>query len=84
MISDVTDTTDTLETTITEPAIETTGTLETSVIKTTTTAAAESGCVPTQILANPSFDDNTNGAPWARGLDVSVSQDNPRSQPNFL
>ncbi|CAG2005431.1 unnamed protein product [Fusarium graminearum] len=74
------DTTDVPDTTTTEAVVDTSAVT----IETTTTAAAESGCVPTQILANPSFDDNTNGAPWARGLDVSVSQDNPRSQPNFL
>ncbi|CAG2011797.1 unnamed protein product [Fusarium graminearum] len=61
------DTTDVPDTTTTEAVVDTSAVT----IETTTTAAAESGCVPTQILANPSFDDNTNGAPWARGLDVS-------------
>lgn len=51
---------------------------------TTTTAEAPPVCEPTQILVNPSFDDNNDASPWDLGAGVTVSQVNPRSAPNFL
>lgn len=86
--ADVTDTTDFLETTVTEPATgstETTDALESTITESATDTAAGPGpCVETQILGNPSFDDNNDGSPWVFGAGVTVSQIDPRSAPNFL
>ncbi|KAG5657761.1 hypothetical protein KAF25_007794 [Fusarium avenaceum] len=51
---------------------------------TTTSAEAPPACEPIQILVNPSFDDNNDASPWTLGAGVTVSQVNPRPQPNFL
>ncbi|KAF4455747.1 hypothetical protein F53441_1946 [Fusarium austroafricanum] len=75
-------TTDAVETTTTEPVGETSTTVEPTT--TTTTAAGPPVCVETQILVNPSFDNNNDGSPWVLGSGVTVSQINPRSAPNFL
>ncbi|RBR25592.1 uncharacterized protein FIESC28_01555 [Fusarium coffeatum] len=57
----------------------------TSAEPTTTTAAVQPPvCVETQVLVNPSFDDNSNASPWILGDGVTVSQINPRSAPNFI
>ncbi|SPJ74246.1 uncharacterized protein FTOL_03976 [Fusarium torulosum] len=98
--SRATDSTEVLETTVTETAsgstgvtisIEPTITTETATTLATTTAAATTTsvelppvCEPEQILVNPSFDDNVNASPWTLGDGVTVSQVNPRSNPNFL
>ncbi|KAH6963122.1 hypothetical protein DER45DRAFT_590967 [Fusarium avenaceum] len=51
---------------------------------TTTSVEAPPACDPTQILVNPSFDEDNDASPWVLGTGVTVSQINPRSQPNFL
>ncbi|TVY74955.1 Succinyl-CoA:3-ketoacid coenzyme A transferase 1 [Fusarium oxysporum f. sp. cubense] len=86
--ADVTDTTDFLKTTVTEPAAgstETTDALESTITESATDTAAGPGpCVETQILVNPSFDDNNDGSPWVFSAGVTLSQIDPRSAPNFL
>ncbi|KAJ4127915.1 hypothetical protein NW768_008198 [Fusarium equiseti] len=95
-----TGTTDVFETTITETATDTTATTDdvttflttavateeaTSAEPTTTTAAVQPPvCVETQVLVNPSFDDNNDASPWVLEDGASVSQINPRSPPNFI
>ncbi|KAH7194546.1 hypothetical protein DER44DRAFT_831961 [Fusarium oxysporum] len=79
-----TETTDALESTITESATDTSAATSATLEPTTTTAAGPGPCVETQILVNPSFDDNNDGSPWVLGAGVAVSQINPRSAPNFL
>ncbi|EXL96116.1 hypothetical protein ACKRZS_007356 [Fusarium odoratissimum] len=79
-----TETTDALESTITESATDTSAATSATLEPTTTTAAGPGPCVETQILVNPSFDDNNDGSPWVLGAGVTVSQIDPRSAPNFL
>ncbi|KAM0250810.1 hypothetical protein ACHAP5_002027 [Fusarium lateritium] len=71
-----------------EPTItmETATTLATITAEATTTSVEPPPlCEPTQILVNPSFDDNDdNVSPWTLGAGVTASQINPRSTPNFL
>jgi hypothetical protein len=78
------ETTDTLESTITESATETSAETSATFEPTTTINAGPGPCIETQILVNPSFDDNNNGSPWVLSTGVTVSQINPRSTPNFL
>ncbi|KAF5239894.1 hypothetical protein FAUST_4663 [Fusarium austroamericanum] len=75
------DTTNVPDTTITEAVVETS---DAPVKPTSTAAAPPAACVPSQILANPSFDDNNSGSPWQLGPQSDISQSNPRSQPNFI
>jgi hypothetical protein len=98
--SHATDSTEVLDTTVTEAAtgsteatisVEPTITTETATALATTAAEATTTsveqppvCEPTQILVNPSFDDNNDASPWTLGASVTVSQINPRSRPNFL
>ncbi|CAG7558249.1 unnamed protein product [Fusarium equiseti] len=57
----------------------------TSAEPTTTTAVVQPPvCVETQVLVNPSFDENSNASPWALGAGATVSQVNPHSDPNFI
>ncbi|KAL4730902.1 hypothetical protein ACLX1H_002944 [Fusarium chlamydosporum] len=77
-------TTDAFESTITEPASESSAETSTSSEPTTTADVGPAPCVETQILVNPSFDDNNDGSPWVLDNGVTVSQINPRSNPNFL
>ncbi|EEU35268.1 uncharacterized protein NECHADRAFT_102196 [Fusarium vanettenii 77-13-4] len=66
-------------TTITEAS---TSTQESSTIASTTaTTSSAEVCVETQILVNPSFDDNDNGTPWIFGDGTQFSSDLSRSQP---
>ncbi|EMT67302.1 hypothetical protein FOC4_g10005380 [Fusarium odoratissimum] len=62
-----TETTDALESTITESATDTSAATSATLEPTTTTAAGPGPCVETQILVNPSFDDNNDGSPWVLG-----------------
>ncbi|QPC78218.1 hypothetical protein HYE68_008970 [Fusarium pseudograminearum] len=91
-----TDTTKTLEITATETtAFDTTESLEASstesatgksatTAESTTTTVPEPACVPTEILVNPSFDDNNDGSPWTLGQELSIGSTNPQSPPNAL
>ncbi|KAM0266790.1 hypothetical protein ACHAPA_006567 [Fusarium lateritium] len=96
-----TESTEVLDTTVTETAtgsteatisIEATITMETATTLATTTAEATTTsvepppvCEPTQILVNPSFDDDDDGvSPWTLGAGVSISMVNPRSPPYYL
>lgn len=66
-------------TTITEVS---TSTQESStVISTTATTSSAEVCVETQILANPSFDDNDNGTPWVFDQGTQFTGDLARSYP---
>jgi hypothetical protein len=72
-------------TTLATITTETATTLATTTTKATTTSAEPPPvCEPTQILVNPSFDDNNDASPWTLGAGVTISQINPRSAPNFL
>lgn len=57
-----------------------TSTQESSTIASTTTSSAEV-CVETQILVNPSFDDNDNGTPWVFGEGTRFTDELSRSYP---
>ncbi|KAI8676342.1 hypothetical protein LRP88_10655 [Fusarium phalaenopsidis] len=66
-------------TTITEAS---TSTQESSTIASTTaTTSSAEVCVETQILTNPSFDDDDNGTPWDFGQGTQFSSELSRSQP---
>ncbi|RSL44318.1 hypothetical protein CEP54_014734 [Fusarium duplospermum] len=66
-------------TTITEAS---TSTQESSTIASTTaTTSSAEVCVETQILLNPSFDDNDNGTPWVFGQGTEFTNELARSQP---
>ncbi|KAH7184861.1 uncharacterized protein B0J16DRAFT_122994 [Fusarium flagelliforme] len=86
-----TDTTATVEPTVTADDVtalltSTVATEEATTAEPTTTTAAVQPpvCVETQVLANPSFDDNSNASPWVLGAGASVSYINPRSAPSFI
>ncbi|UPK90541.1 hypothetical protein LCI18_001476 [Fusarium solani-melongenae] len=66
-------------TTITEVS---TSTQESStVVSTTATTSSAEVCVETQILANPSFDDNDNGTPWVFDQGTGFTGELARSYP---
>ncbi|KAH7251278.1 hypothetical protein BKA59DRAFT_452522 [Fusarium tricinctum] len=71
-------------TTLATTTAEATTTVITTTEATTTSVEAPPVCESTQILVNPSFDDNSDASPWTLGAGVTVSQVNPRSKPNFL
>lgn len=65
----------------------TTDTTTVEVSESTTTAEAtatmpeQPPCSQTQIIVNPSFNDNTDGSPWVLDPDARVSNQNPRTDP---
>ncbi|KAH7267759.1 beta-lactamase/transpeptidase-like protein [Fusarium redolens] len=77
----------TLATTVTTALAETTSTAvdettSTAVAETTTTTEAP-GCVETQVVVNPGFDDSdSNKSPWSG--DGSLTTDGPNSAPNAI
>jgi hypothetical protein len=77
----------TLATTVTTALAETTSTAvdettSTAVAETTTTTEAP-GCVETQVVVNPGFDDSdSNKSPWSG--DGSLTTDGPNSAPNAM
>ncbi|KAF4943663.1 hypothetical protein FSARC_14861 [Fusarium sarcochroum] len=62
---------------------------ETTSAETTTTTKAPvivvpPPCTETQVIVNPGFNDNAEATPWVLGEGVTVSSQNPRSDPYFL
>ncbi|KAJ4256279.1 hypothetical protein NW762_009359 [Fusarium torreyae] len=84
-ISTDTTTTDAITTfDTTSTIVEETTSAETTTTTTAPVIVVPPPCTETQVIVNPGFNDNADATPWVLGEGVTVSSQNPRTDPYFL